>query len=371
MPVPRNTASKPVSRVDALRPSDVMRAELLAQGAYAVPDSRGMIKLDAMENPYHWPAEMQAQLGQVLAQAELNRYPDPRAETLAQQLRTVMGVPESAGLMLGNGSDELIQILLMAVAGSGRGVLAPEPSFVMYRLIAQWLNVPYTGVALRPDFSLDMPAMLAAMRDQAPAVTFLAWPNNPTGNRWPRADVEALIEAAPGLVVADEAYGPFADDSFLSEVGQGKLMVMRTVSKLGLAGLRLGYLAGPDEWIRALDALRLPYNINVLTQAAASFALEHYAVLQEQAGLIRAERAGLSAALAAFPGVEVFPSEANFLLLRVPPGRADAVFEGLRERRILIKNVSKQSPLLADCLRVTVGTPEENAAFLAAFKQSL
>ncbi|SEQ26260.1 histidinol-phosphate aminotransferase [Ectothiorhodospira magna] len=390
MPVRRNTASTPrlmivelslpvhdtmpqdPLAVTAPGPEHLIRAEIRELSAYPVPSARGLIKLDAMENPYEWPPSLRNAWAETLSRLPVNRYPDPKGTELVTRLRTVMGVPGEAALLLGNGSDELIQILLMAVSGPGRVVMAPEPGFVMYRMVARWLGLEFVGIPLKPDFSLDMPAMLAALERHRPAVTFLAWPNNPTGNLWPRAEMETLIRAAPGLVVVDEAYGPFARDSFLPDVGKdSRLLVMRTVSKLGLAGLRLGYLCGMPAWIEELDKVRLPYNINVLTQAAAEFALAHHGVLDEQAAWIRRDREALFKALAALPGVAPFPSEANFILFRVPPGRGREIFEGIRAGGVLIKDLSGQGGLLADCLRVTVGTPEENTRFLAALEAAL
>jgi histidinol-phosphate aminotransferase len=231
----------------------------------------------------------------------------------------------------------------------------------------------YCGVPLRAgDFALDLPALRAAIAAHRPAVVFLAQPNNPTGNCFDEAALVEIIEAAPGLVVIDEAYAPFTDASLLPRVGEWpNLVVMRTVSKMGLAGLRLGYLAGPAAWVDELDKLRLPYNVNVLTQRAAELALRHKAVLDAQTAAIRAERGRLFDALAALPGVVPFPSEANFILARMPGARAGELHVALRERGVLVKSLHGAHPLLADCLRVTVGTPEENAAFVAALAAAL
>jgi histidinol-phosphate aminotransferase len=217
-----------------------------------------------------------------------------------------------------------------------------------------------------------MAAMEQAIQQYEPAVIYLAYPNNPTGNLFSEQDVEAIIRMANGLVVVDEAYHAFADRSFMPRLGEfDNLVVMRTVSKLGLAGLRLGLLAGPSEWLNEFDKVRLPYNINVMTQAAAAFALQHLEVFNEQTRQIRAERARLFAEMEKLDGLTLYPSAANFILLRVPPGRANAMFEGIKEHGVLIKNMKASEGPLADCLRVTVGTPEENDAFLAALKEVL
>ena len=347
-----------------------VRPEIRALSAYRVQDASGLVKLDAMENPYTWPDALRAEWAELLRHTDVNRYPDPAARALAARLAESMGVPEGMQVLLGNGSDELIQMICMALAAPGRCVLSVDPGFVMYRMIATFCGMPYVGVPLRAhDFSLDLPALRQAMDEHQPAVVFLAYPNNPTGNLYAESDILEVIEAAPGLVVVDEAYAPFTDASFMSRLGRhDNLLVMRTVSKMGLAGLRLGFLAGPPAWLAEFDKVRLPYNINVLTQVSAEFALRHKAVFDKQTARIRAERERLAAALAALPGVRVYPSQANFILMRTPPGRAGEWFEGLKARGVLIKNLDGAHPLLADCLRPTVGTPEENDRLIEALQ---
>lgn len=349
-----------------------IRPEIRALSAYHVPDPGDCIKLDAMENPYTWPQAMVEAWLETLREVSLNRYPDPGARRLNDQLRSCMRVPAGQEILLGNGSDELIQMIALAVAQPGRVVLAPEPSFVMYRMIATLVGMDYVGVPLDATFQLDMDAMRVAVETHQPAVIFLAYPNNPTGNLFRAADIEAILDIAPGLVVVDEAYAPFTDASFLDRLGRyDNLLVLRTVSKMGLAGLRLGLLIGGPEWLGEIDKTRLPYNINVLTQASGEFALRHVEVLEEQARRIRADRAALLAALGDLPGLEVYPSDANFILFRVPAGRGQALFEALKTNGVLIKNLSGAGGVLTDCLRVTVGKPEENEAFLRALRAAL
>lgn len=353
-----------------LTPEHLIRDDILRLAAYHVPDSTGYVKLDAMENPYRLPQALRAALGEIAAEASLNRYPDPAARALKARLRAVMGVPDGMELLLGNGSDELIQIVAMALARPGAVMLGVEPSFVMYRMIAAFCGLRYEAVALREDFTLDVDACLDAIARQRPTVTFIAYPNNPTGNLFDREGVSRMIEASPGLVVVDEAYYAFADASFLPRLADyPNLLLMRTVSKLGLAGLRLGFIVGRPEWLAELDKVRLPYNINILTQGFAERVLGEPRVLEDQAAAIRAERGRLALALARLPRVQVFPSSANFILFRVP--RATDVFAALKERRVLVKNLAGAHALLADCLRVTVGTPVENDQFLQALGASL
>ncbi|MFZ0255763.1 MAG: histidinol-phosphate transaminase [Gammaproteobacteria bacterium] len=345
-----------------------VRPELRALKAYAVTNSRGLIKLDAMENPYRWPEELIQPWLAGLRQVAINRYPDPQASELKEWLRTVMEVPAAFDLLLGNGSDELIQLILLALAAPGRTVVVPEPSFAMYRLLAVALGFNCIGVPLRADdFALDYGAMITAMRDHEPAVVFLAYPNNPTGNLWERQQLCELIETAPGLVVIDEAYLAFAKASLMPELSRyANLLVLRTLSKLGLAGLRLGFLIGSAAWLAELEKVRLPYNINVLTQASARFALQHYSVLQRQVDCIVRDREHLLTRLRALPGVVAWPSSANFILFRSLGRPANAVFEGLCKAGILVKNLHGSHPLLANCLRVSIGLPAENKAFLEA-----
>lgn len=354
------------------RVSQWVRPEIQAINAYHVPNPGNLIKLDAMENPYHWPAEMVEEWLALLRETHVNRYPDPTARELTDELRRTMDIPQGMSLMLGNGSDEIIQILALALGGEGRTVLAPEPGFVMYRMIATFSGMEYVGVPLKVDFSLDLSAMLTAIEQHDPAVIYLAYPNNPTGNLFDESEMEQIIRAANGLVVVDEAYHAFAGKSFMSRLGEfDNLLVMRTVSKLGLAGLRLGLLAGPSEWLEQFDKVRLPYNINVLTQASAAFALKHIDTFEQQTATIREERGKLLGAMKQLSGLEVFPSAANFILFRAPAGEAARIFEAMKEEGVLIKNMKADSGPLAHCLRVTVGTPEENAAFLAALEKAL
>jgi histidinol-phosphate aminotransferase len=349
-----------------------VRAPLRTLRAYHVPPAAGLIKLDAMENPYGWPEWLRNDWLDTLRQAALNRYPDPAAQALKARLRQVLDVPGSAELMLGNGSDELIQMIIQTVAAPGRVIMAPEPTFVMYRQLAVVAGLEFRGVPLRADFSLDANALIEAIGIYQPAVLFLAYPNNPTGNLFEREVIETLLSCAPGLVVLDEAYAPFADDSFLDALGCcDNLLVLRTLSKLGLAGVRLGMLAGDPHWLAEIEKTRLPYNISTLDQLTGEFALRHYAVFEEQARLIREQRSELLERLRKLAGVTVYPSAANFILFRVAPGSGAAVFEGLKAAGVLIKNLAGSAPALSDCLRVTVGMPEENAVFVTALESLL
>ncbi|MBI5429638.1 MAG: histidinol-phosphate transaminase [Nitrosomonadales bacterium] len=348
--------------------SALFRREVLDLHAYHVPDSSGCIKLDAMENPYPLPQTLRVEIADAVASAAINRYPDPRAARLREKIRAVTGLRDGMDVMLGNGSDELIQLLAMAVNKPGAALLSVEPSFVMYKMIATFTGMRYVGVPLAADYSLDLPSTLAAIEREQPALVFLAYPNNPTGNLFAADAVMRVIEAAPGLVVVDEAYHAFARDSFLPHLARyPNLLVMRTFSKLGMAGLRLGFLAGSTVWLEQLEKLRLPYNVGVLPQLVAEKLLDHHEVLLQQAEQIKRDRTGLHQQLSEISAVRVYPSEANFLLFSVDD--ATAVFNGLKQRGVLIKNLNGGHPMLKDCLRVTVGTPDQNNKFIDALKE--
>jgi len=369
-----------MSALDAGR-RPVIRSDVQAMHAYAIQDSAGMVKLDAMENPHRLPQALQEKLGQRLGALALNRYPGSRVNDLRHALAAYAAMPDGFDLMLGNGSDELISLLALACAippssvngFKKAGVLAPVPGFVMYAMSAQLQGLDFHGVALTENFELDEGAMLAAIKEHQPALTYLAYPNNPTANLWNDAVIESVIEAAGaqgGLVVIDEAYQPFSSKSYIDRLARhDHVLLLRTLSKFGLAGIRLGYLMGRRELIAEIDKVRPPYNVSVLNCECALFALEHQEVFAAQALDLRAQRALLFEELAKLPGVRAYPSEANMMLVRVPD--AQKTFEGMRLRKVLVKNVSTLHPLLANCLRLTVGTRDENQQMLAALRDCL
>ncbi len=359
----------PPTRITAM-PERLLRKEVLALHAYHVPPGNGMVKLDAMENPYPLPPQLRQEIARAVADAAINRYPDASALCLKEKIRAVTGLAQGTELLLGNGSDEIIQLLALAFAKPGATLLSVEPSFVMYKMIAAFAGMQYVGVPLTEDFALDLPAMLSAMERHQPALVFIAYPNNPSGNLFDAEDVEQIILAAPGLVVVDEAYYAFASASFIPMLARyPNLLVMRTFSKLGMAGLRLGFLAGSPLWLAQLEKLRLPYNIGVLTQLVAAKLLQHHDILLQQAEQIKQDRTWLYERLVGTVDVRAYPSEANFILFHV--AHAGKVFEGLKQRGVLIKNLHGAHPALTGCLRVTVGTPEENELFIRALQESI
>ena len=350
-----------------------IRQDIQSMHAYAIQESVGMIKLDAMENPHRLPLDLQEELGRRLGALALNRYPAGRINVLRQELASYACLPEGYEIMLGNGSDELISLLALACDVPGASILAPLPGFVMYAMSAQLQGLAFHGVPLTGDFELDEAAMLEAIARHKPAITYLAYPNNPTANLWDDTLMENIILAAGqqgGLVVLDEAYQPFSSKSYLDRITRhGHVLLLRTLSKFGLAGVRLGYLMGPQALIAEIDKVRPPYNISVLNCECALFALEQREVFAAQALDLCAQRAVLMQALAAISDVTAFKSEANMILIRV----ADAAktFDRMRARKVLIKNVSSLHGLLDNCLRITVGTADENAKMLTVLKEAL
>jgi histidinol-phosphate aminotransferase len=326
-----------------------------------------------MENPFALPEALQRELGERLGRVAINRYPGARVAELAERLAVHMQVPAGCRLMLGNGSDELISLLAMACDVPGNTILAPLPGFVMYEMSARLQGLGFVGVPLTPDFELDEAAMLAAIDRHRPAITYLAYPNNPSANLFDERIVERIVAAVggqQGLVVFDEAYQPFSSRTWMPRLtGNPHVLVMRTLSKFGLAGVRLGYLAGATALIEQIDKVRPPYNVSVLNAEAAHFALDHAEEYARQAAVLRAERTRVRAALAGLDGVTAWPSEANMVLVRVAD--AKRCFEGMKARGVLVKHVAGLHPLLANCLRLTIGTPAENTQMIDALKASL
>ncbi len=345
-----------------------VREDILALKAYTPSPINLPIKLDAMESPYFIPKPLQDEWQSVLAACPINRYPIAEPVELIKQLKQHFGVPSNCHLLMGNGSDELIQIIMLAVGGDGRHVLAPQPSFAMYPLLAKVAHMNYIGVALDQSFNLDTQAMLEAMQQTKPTLICLAQPNNPTGNVWQRSAVEAMIQNAPGYVLLDEAYAPFALSNGMDWLERHEnLLLLRTFSKIGFAGLRCGFLIGHKDIIHELNKVRLPYNIGSLVQAGVTFILKHYGSIDKQIQQICLARESIRDELNAIDGIEAFSSHTNFILFRCAHS-ASLVFEQLQAHGILLKDFS-QSPGLGNCLRVSVGSKQENKVFIQHLKK--
>ena len=363
--------TSPPSTADRI--AAVIRQDVKSMHAYAIQDSTGLVKLDAMENPFRLPEPLQRALGERLGRVAINRYPVACVGQVIAALSAHVKLPAGCKLMLGNGSDELISLLAMACDLPGATILAPVPGFVMYEMSAKLQGLKFIGVPTTANFELDEAAMLAAIETHRPAITYIAYPNNPTANLFDEAIVERIVAAVGrqrGFVVFDEAYQPFSSRSWMNKIAQHEhVLVMRTLSKFGLAGVRLGYMAGASALIDEIDKVRPPFNISALNCEATLFALEHADEFAAQAEVLRAERAELLKTLATLPGVTPFPSEANMILVRLPDSKR--AFEGMRARGVLVKNIAGLHPLLVNCLRLTVGTPEENTLMIEALKASL
>ena len=355
------------------RLKNVVRQDVQSMHGYAIQPSAGLVKLDAMENPFRLPEPLQRELGERLGRVAINRYPVDCVADVIAALSRYVNLPAGCKLMLGNGSDELISLLALACDVPGATILAPLPGFVMYAMSAKLQGLKFVGVPTTATFELDEAAMLAAIEAHRPAITYIAYPNNPTANLFDEGVVQRIVDTVGrqnGLVVFDEAYQPFSSRSWMGKVAQYEhVLVMRTLSKFGLAGVRLGYMVGAAALIDEIDKVRPPDNISALNAEATLFALEHAGEFAAQAEVLRAERERLQRALKAIAGITPFPSEANMILVRVPDSKK--AFEGMRARGVLVKNIAGLHPLLVNCLRLTVGTPEENILMIDALKASL
>jgi histidinol-phosphate aminotransferase len=349
-----------------------IRQDVTSSAGYAIQPSAGMVKVDMMENPFALPQALKRAFGERLAEVAINRYPINKGD-VAAALAQHFEVPSGCKVIVGNGSDELIDLLSVACNIPGATVLAPLPGFVIYEMSARLRGMRFVGVPLTPDFELDEAAMLSAIERERPALTYIAYPNNPTGNLFDERIVNRIVDAVgaqDGLVVFDEAYQPFSSRTWMPQLATHEhVLVMRTLSKFGLAGVRMGYLAGAVPLIEQIDKVSPPFNVSGLNAAATLFALEHAEVFAEQAEILRRERQRLMISLRGMPGVTVFPSEANMILVRVPDSQR--AFDGMKQRRVLVKHIAGLHPLLVNCLRLTVGRPEENTMMIQALKESL
>ncbi len=342
--------------------SALTRSNIRPLQAYAAKEVPCRVKLDANESPY--PADDPGALlpGEVLR--TLNRYPDPEAGRLKRAIAATFKVSPDQ-LLIGNGSDELIYYLVLTFGGP---VLYPVPTFSMYGIITQAVGEPHMGIPLDEHFDLDLKKMLAAVRTHNPKLVFLSSPNNPTGNCFSADRILAMVNSSKGLVVVDEAYLPFSDrESFVGLLAERKnLVILRTMSKIGFASLRLGFLIGDADLVKEVNKVRLPYNVNTLSQVIAEKVLRRPSLFRGHIRAIVKERKKMVRALARLKGVTPFPSDANFILFRVT--HAAGVYEELLAAGVLVRNMS---PVIQDTLRVTVGTPQENGVFLDAIRRIL
>ena len=357
------------SNVDCLR---LIRKEIRNSSAYVPSDSNVICKLDAMEMPYDLDDDIKNLWLDKLSQCQINRYPTGQADFI-ERLRLHFSAEQDCGILIGNGSDELLQILAMAVTdpnGSPVYTLAVDPDFSMYPVIAKNCGVQHTAVELKEDFSLDIKAFLQAIERYQPAIVWLSRPNNPTGQVWRSEDIDLIIEHSPGMVLIDEAYHAFFGQSHIDRLGQfDNLLISRTFSKIGLAGLRFGVLLGHSSIISELNKIRLPYNVNSLTQASIEFALDHYDHFERNIELIKQQRQRLYDLLCKTDRVTPLPSATNFILARVECRSVSDLYNKLCAKGILVKHFSER--MLQQYIRVTVGNEYENDMFIKELREIL
>ncbi|HMC38900.1 MAG TPA: histidinol-phosphate transaminase [Acidimicrobiales bacterium] len=341
------------------------RPDLGLREGYHSPQVDVAVRLNTNESPLPPPPEWTARLQEELARVQWNRYPDRDATELRRALAELHGVRPDQ-VFAANGSNEVLQCLCLAYGGPGRAVATFEPTYALHAHIAHLTSTEAVEGRRRADFTLDLDDVADVMAAHRPTITFLCSPNNPTGMADDPTAVRTVIDTAPGLVAVDEAYGQFADWSALSLVDDGRpLVVTRTFSKTwSMAAGRLGYLIGPAEVVSSLERVALPYHLDAFKQVAGRVALQFVGQMEERVGLIVRERQRILAGLARLP-VTAWPSQANFVLFRPESRKGDEVWTALLERGVLVRDTSSW-PGLQGCLRVTVGTPEENGSFLAA-----
>jgi histidinol-phosphate aminotransferase len=342
----------------------LIKPEVRKLKAYSVDETPVRIKLDAMESPFPLPDEVRQEIADAVKLVSINRYPDPSAAKLKESIADLWGIGTQR-MLLGNGSDEIIQTIILAFGGP---VLIPTPTFAMYEITSRALSQDVATIPLGRNFVLDANKMLKKAKEIKAKIIFLACPYNPTGNRFSDEAVLKILDRSNAAVVIDEAYFSFSGKSFLPVLKDyPNLIILRTLSKIGFAGLRVGVLTASAKLINELNKIRLPYNINTLSQTAAVVALKHKNILNRQISLLISARERLYNALSQVEGVTAYPSETNFILFKTT---ADAVriYEKLKAAGILVKNLDRPG-VLKNCLRVTVGTPEENGAFIAELKK--
>ncbi len=335
---------------------------------YSVPHIDCRIKLDGNESPFGLPDDVQSKADRALKEAQVNRYPDPEAEKLIELIAKASEFSKE-GILLGNGSDELIGMLITTLANGTGKILCPAPTFSMYKLTGLAMGAEVIEIPLDENFDIDLDNTLKAIEDSDPDIVFLASPNNPTGNMYNNGKIAEIISVAKGVVVVDEAYSDFSGYTFLPLIKECEnLIVLRTLSKVGFAGLRIGILFARDNLAAEINKVRYPYNINSLSQAVAEVVLDSNEFVTENIQLITRERDRVYNAMSSVSGITAYPSDANFIFFKAQD--ADSLFSQLVEKDILIRNFNKPGRL-ENCMRVTIGTPEENDAFLAALREIL
>jgi histidinol-phosphate aminotransferase len=345
---------------------DLVEKGIFKQSGYIAPEVTGAIKMDANENPISLQEPLKKKLMEEMGRIDLNRYPIAGAPELRNRFAQYYGVDKDM-VMLGNGSDELIQTLCLTLKGKINGVLVPVPAFSMYKIIAVNTGNKVVEVPLDKKFDLDRDAIIGQIKANFPALVFLSYPNSPTGNLFSRDKIEAIIKKTPGIVVIDEAYASFSGRTLLPLLKKyDNLIFLNTLSKLGLASMRLGFLIGNPDIVAQLDKVRLPYNVNSLSQIAANFFLDYQDEFSRQVEEIIKRREELYLGLKEIAGIKLYPSQSNFIFFSCAFD-SDRIYNKLVEEGIIVKNLNIP-PLMPNCMRVTVGNNKENEAFLRALK---
>ena len=345
---------------------DLVEKGIFKQSGYIAPEVTGAIKMDANENPISLQEPLKKKLMEEMGRIDLNRYPIAGAPELRNRFAQYYGVDKDM-VMLGNGSDELIQTLCLTLKGKINGVLVPVPAFSMYKIIAVNTGNKVVEVPLDKKFDLDRDAIIGQIKANFPALVFLSYPNSPTGNLFSRDKIEAIIKKTPGIVVIDEAYASFSGRTLLPLLKKyDNLIFLNTLSKVGLASMRLGFLIGNPDIVAQLDKVRLPYNVNSLSQIAANFFLDYQDEFSRQVEEIIKRREELYLGLKEIAGIKLYPSQSNFIFFSCAFD-SDRIYNKLVEEGIIVKNLNIP-PLMPNCMRVTVGNNKENEAFLRALK---
>ncbi|MCS7262449.1 MAG: histidinol-phosphate transaminase [Aquificaceae bacterium] len=335
---------------------------------YKTETTPARIKLSSNELSLELPEFVKKRLAEEVSRIPFHRYPDPEARLLKEAIAQRFGLREE-NLLLGNGSDELIYYLSMAVGEFSRGIFYPVPTFSMYGISAQALGRERVEVRLKEDLSIDLQESLRAIREKRPALAYFAYPNNPTGNCFEEDKIKSIAEEVPFTVV-DEAYYHYSGKSFVERaLSRQDTVVLRTLSKIGMAGLRVGFMVGNEEVVRELNKLRLPFNITFPSQVMARLMLtEFYWLIEEHVKEVVRERERVYRELRRMEGIKVYPSEANFILFKSLLLPAEQLHIRLVEEGVLIRDFSHMVP---QCLRVSIGKPWENDAFLEALEKVL
>jgi histidinol-phosphate aminotransferase len=339
---------------------------------YEVPQINCPIKLDANENPYDLPADFKERIKKILDSIEFNRYPDPTCKDLRTVLSHRLRVRDDQ-ILIGNGSDELIQSILLTFGGKKRRVIYPVPTFGMYKILAKITECEIVEIPLLSnDFDLNEEEIIQATKANDFSIVFLSYPNNPTSNCFSEEKIKKILVESNGLVVIDEAYFEFSGKTNIQYIHEFEnLLVLRTFSKaFSMAALRIGYLIGQSSVVKEISKVKLPYNVGTFPQAVAYTLLLEAPSLENKIKTILLERRRLFSFLSKFPQINLFPTEANFILFKTKDVSADHLYSYLLCQGILIRNLSKE-PLLTNCLRLTVGTPQENGRFMEVIKRFL